>query len=238
MNMNLRPKATSRCLKENGQAVTELAILGALIIVAFSFLINYSEKLNRQQANIQQTFRLALEEAGKANNYATYTKRVFMRMPNVANPMELGQLEHLSDTSHVLWQDGRNRDDVYVYDETNKQWYLVARYPRQGVKKYQFNDWIKDYSDEQNDYGGDGNLIVPVETFTKEKNTEETIVNTTAATTTLTQLTGEDGPVTRKALVARDDLTANISIEDESYEIKQALGDGGVYSSDGGGIIR
>ncbi|OQB14407.1 MAG: hypothetical protein BWY16_00169 [Candidatus Omnitrophica bacterium ADurb.Bin205] len=46
-----------------GQSTTEFVVLGSLIIMAFSFLINYSEKLNRQQSYIQQSFRAALKEA-------------------------------------------------------------------------------------------------------------------------------------------------------------------------------
>lgn len=102
------------------QAATELVVLGTLIIVAFSYLINYSEKLNRQQSYIQQTFRAALGEARAANNSASYTKVVFRRMANVATPMELGQLQTFSSSANVFWGDGTNTAD--------------------GVSKYQLNE--------------------------------------------------------------------------------------------------
>lgn len=111
------------------QAATELAILGSVVIIAFAFLVNYSEKLNRQQANIQQTFRAALKEARAANNVngASYTKVVFRRMANVATPMELGQLQSFSSSSNVLWADGLNEEE-------------------HGTAKYQFNDEVVSYT--------------------------------------------------------------------------------------------
>ena len=96
---------------KKAQAATELVVLGTLVIVAFAFLINYSEKLNRQQANIQQTFRAALKESRGTNNSASYTKVVFRRMANVATPMELGQLQNFSSSANVLWADGTNTSD-------------------------------------------------------------------------------------------------------------------------------
>ena len=95
---------------KKAQAATELAVLGSLIIVAFSFLIQYSEKINRQQSYIQQTFRAALAEARNANKSASYTRVAFRRMPNVSSPMELGQQQTFSSSSNVLWADGKNTD--------------------------------------------------------------------------------------------------------------------------------
>jgi len=108
-------------LNGKAQATTEFAVLGSLIIVAFAFLINYSEKLNRQQANLQQTFRAALSEARAANNSAVYTKVAFRRMPNISNPMEIGQLQSFSSSANVLWADGKSEDE-------------------HGVNKYQLNE--------------------------------------------------------------------------------------------------
>ncbi|MDD5129219.1 MAG: hypothetical protein PHO40_06195 [Candidatus Omnitrophica bacterium] len=237
MNTDLLPKEIRWCLKEKAQAVTELAVLGALIIVAFSFLINYSEKLNRQQANIQQTFRAALKEAGKANNSAAYTKRVFLRMPNVSSPKELGQLESFGDSANVLWMDGRNRDDVYAYDNINNQYYLVARYPRPGVEKYQFDDQIVDVPKAENEYDEYGNLkFVPP----KEKNTEikESFTNYVDATTTLTRQESSGSVTTQKNLTASDKLVAEVVVDGEQQAFTHYLGEGGKYSSGGKSMSR
>ncbi len=113
--------------ERRAQTATEFAVIGSLIIIAFAFLISYSEKINRQQYYLQQTFRLALKEARKADNSASYTQVIFNRMPNVSRPMELGQLQSFSHSSSVLWQDGKNSRDNDGRDKL-------------GVVKYQLND--------------------------------------------------------------------------------------------------
>ena len=185
------------------QATTEFAILGSLIIVAFAFLINYSEKLNRQQANIQQTFRAALSEARSANNSAAYTKVVFRRMPNVSSPMELGQLQSFSSSSNVLWADGKSRNR----DET----------PKDGVSKYQLNDEV---------------IIIPKPAFeylenqTRVSNT--TFTNTIDSTTTFAK---QESPniTTTKTLNATDTLVAEVTIDGTTKTFTHYLGADGKY---------
>ena len=89
------------------QAVLELAILGSLIITAFAILISYSEKYNREQSYMQQTFRAALKKAQNINNSANWATVDFRRMPNVTNPMEIGALQQFSSSNNVLWSDGK-----------------------------------------------------------------------------------------------------------------------------------
>lgn len=98
-----------------GQAATELAVLGSLVLIIFSFLINYSERLNRKQSYIQQTFRAALKEARSANSSASFTKVAFRRMPNAYSPYELGQLDSFSSSASVYWSDGTGSDPVSKY---------------------------------------------------------------------------------------------------------------------------
>jgi len=91
----------------NAQAVLELAILGSLIITAFAILISYSEKYNREQSYMQQTFRASLKKAKEINNSAYWATVDFRRMPNVTNPMEIGELQQFSSSNNVLWSDGK-----------------------------------------------------------------------------------------------------------------------------------
>ena len=121
---------------KKAQAATELAVLGSLIIVAFSFLIQYSEKINRQQSNIQQTFRAALGEARGANSSASYTKVAFRRMPNVSNPMELGQQQNFSSSSNVLWSDCKVAADPVIMYKLNEDEAITIPYsdtPEEGT---------------------------------------------------------------------------------------------------------
>jgi hypothetical protein len=89
------------------QAVLELAILGSLIIAAFAILISYSEKYNREQSYMQQTFRATLKKAKELNNSVSWAAMDLRRMPNVTSPMEIGQLQQFSSSSSILWTDGK-----------------------------------------------------------------------------------------------------------------------------------
>ncbi len=192
--------------KRNAQAATEFAILGSLIIVAFAFLINYSEKLNRQQAYIQQTFRAALSEARSANNTASYTKVAFRRMPNVSSPMELGQMQSFSNSSSVMWADGKSRNA----DET----------PKDGVSKYQLNEAPAiDIPKSDFEYL-EGQTKVSTTTFT----------NTVDSTTTFAKQESPSGKIiTSKTLNATDTLSADVNIDGKPYSFTHYLGADGKY---------
>ena len=104
----------------NGQSATELAIFGALIITAFSFAIMFSERINRQQSYIMQSFRATLTKARANMGPVSYTKIADRRLPNVSSPMTLGNLETFSDSSSAMW--GNNFDQLnqsHSYDQVN-----------------------------------------------------------------------------------------------------------------------
>ena len=103
-------------MKNNkAQAATELAILGSLIIVAFSYLMMYSEKLNREQSYIMQTFRHAMKEAYDGGGSANYTRIVHQRTANITDPMRLGQLDTYSSSASLVWgTDGGEYDKIDV----------------------------------------------------------------------------------------------------------------------------
>jgi hypothetical protein len=125
--------------KARAQALTEFAIFGALVIIAFAFLINFSENINRQQSNMMQTFRKALKEArSAANQTSTYTKVEFKRMPNVASPMELGQLAQFSGSASVAWGNGTGFSEE-VFNSTGAG-DIVGYKNKPGTVKYQLNE--------------------------------------------------------------------------------------------------
>lgn len=138
-------------LGRKGQSATEFVVLGSLIIMAFSFLINYSEKLNRQQATMQQSFRAALKEARNANNTASYTKVAFRRMPNVMNPMELGQIQSFSGSANVFWGDGTSTDEGVSKYQLNEGGAINIPYretPDEGTVEVSDNRFVHDVSSE------------------------------------------------------------------------------------------
>jgi hypothetical protein len=85
------------------QAVVELAILGSLLIMAFSIALNYSEQYYRQLVNKQQCFRTTLAKAKAKNGAFAYELKTARRMPNLVSPMELGDIQQFSDSNTVLW---------------------------------------------------------------------------------------------------------------------------------------
>ncbi|MDO8661646.1 MAG: hypothetical protein Q7K98_00275 [Candidatus Omnitrophota bacterium] len=200
-------------VNRKAQTITELAVLGSLIIVAFAFLINYSEKINRQQAYLQQTFRLALKEAKNANNSASYNKVVFNRMPNVSNPMELGQVQSFSNSSNVLWADGKNRNP----DGT----------PKDGVSKYQLNEAsaIDVPITKSQNPPASGTTATSTNTFTNTVNTTTTFVKNETPGGIIT---------TTKTLNATDTLDATVTVGTNPQTFTHKLGGGSLEEGGGG----
>lgn len=200
------------------QAATELAVLGALIFIAFYFLINYSERLNRQQSYIMQTFRSALKEARKANDAATYTKVVFRRMPNVSQPMELGQLQTFSSSASVFWAKGEKMDE-YGYVEEKK-----------GVNKYQLNE------DAAIDLPSREDADQPAAGMTETSTT--TFTNKISSVNDFGKREAVGGIVTAKQLKAADTQEAKVTIDNKEYTFKHNLGEGGKYYPDQASLTR
>lgn len=90
-------------LNRKGQSAMEMALFGTLIIAAFSFIIMFGERINRQQSYIMQGFRESMIQARSLKGPVTYTKSADRRMPNVANPMTLGNQETFSSDSNIMW---------------------------------------------------------------------------------------------------------------------------------------
>ena len=95
---------------QKAQAVLELAVLGALIITAFAIVISKSETYNRDQSYLQQTFRSTLYKAQDANDVGSVSTVDYRRMPNVTNPMEIGEFQQFSSGNSVLWSDGKKKN--------------------------------------------------------------------------------------------------------------------------------
>ncbi|MFA5311071.1 MAG: hypothetical protein WC355_02025 [Candidatus Omnitrophota bacterium] len=186
-------------LGKRGQATTEFVVLGSLILMAFYFLINYSEKLNRQQSYLQQSFRAALREARNANHYASYTKVGFRRMPNVMNPMELGQVQSFSGSANVLWSDGQNTAE-------------------HGVAKYQLNEGAA-IDIPYRETPPEGDIEASSNKFINEA--ETTVIST--------KVEGSGGILTTKSLTAKDTLDASVSLSGSTYTFTHTLGEGGKY---------
>lgn len=113
--------------RQKGQAIVEMAVLGSLLILAFSIAIGISESYNRRQSYMQQTFRATLYKADDANESGGVAATDFRRMPNVTNPMEIGAFQSFSSGNNLIWADGRD------YTKEAKQYFLHNRSAYQNI---------------------------------------------------------------------------------------------------------
>jgi len=198
---------------QKAQAVLELAILGALIITAFSIWISYSEKYNREQSYMQQTFRAALKEAKNINNSASWDTIDFRRMPNVANPMELGELQQFSSSNNVLWSDGKKKGD----SETEAKSY------------FQLNRGVPmdiPISEEP------GPVSITTESISEYKSAPVSSV-------IFNKNEGGGSITTSKVLTATDTITGGMYVDGKkTSDYESSLGEGGIYKDEGGGLTR
>ncbi len=191
-------------MNRKGQALLELAILGSLVIVAFSILIGYSERYNREQSYMQQTFRATLQAAYDANNSASYATVDFRRMPNVTSPMEIGALSVFSSSNQLVWSDGKKKDG----EETEPKSYFELN--RQTVTEIEPKDPVWNITEVTN-FGYVSNLGAGAG-FHKTENNNIT---------------------TNKDLGATDYISGSSDVSGTSVSLGSSLGAGGVYTGGG-----
>lgn len=199
-------------MNQKAQAVLELAVLGSIIIAAFAILISYSEKYNRQQSYMQQTFRTALKEAKNISGSVSLSAIDFRRMPNVTNPMEIGKLQKFSSSSRVLWTDGKKNPD--------------GTGPFLSKSKYQVNRGAP--IDITSSGALPGETKVSVFQYTSSLN----------STTTLNKQENNGNITTRKSLNAQDTITGSTDVGGTNVSLNSVLGVGGKYNTTGAGVNR
>jgi len=107
---------------KKGQAAVEIAILASIIILAFSSLINFTEKINRTQAHMHDVFRKQLRAAyGAGASHGTGS--TFYRAPNIIDPYVPGELVYLNSSGKILWNShGKGTDaDISWTGESERQ---------------------------------------------------------------------------------------------------------------------
>jgi len=194
------------------QAILELAILGSLIIMAFSIVISLSENFNRQQSYMQQTFRSALYKAQENNDTAAVSTVDFRRMPNVGSPMEIGSLNQFNSGNSVLWSDGKPKADGAATE--SKQYFLHNR----GA-----------YEEIASSSGG----VIPGSTSINSSGYNTNLT----ADSSLDK--NENGNInTNRDLNAQDNIGGWATVGDKTVGTGGALGTGGNYGFDGAGVVR
>src|SRR3989338_2418037 len=102
-----QPTDTRGVLSLTGQAVTEMAIFGSLVIMVFGIWLSYAQTFTEQQTLQQQAFRMALRRAYRANDeqggFISYNIIKNYRTPNLSGGFRQGNRESASAGSTVLW---------------------------------------------------------------------------------------------------------------------------------------
>jgi hypothetical protein len=93
-------------VKNSGQAAVELAIFGSLILLAFSVLLMYGQRLDNQQQVKMEAFRRALQKSYERNGNVSYTLKKEGRTFNLFSGFGQGQSSTVGSTATVLWQKG------------------------------------------------------------------------------------------------------------------------------------
>jgi len=175
-------------IDKTGQAAVELAIFGSLILLAFSILLMYGQRLDNQQQVKMEAFRRALHKAYERNGNVSYTLKKESRNFNLFAGFGQGQPSSVGSTASVLWQKGMPGDagseksEGFAYNAVNDTEIGSAdekglpRYPKRiiNINGKEVTTWITPsiYKEEQLRTEGYSSTIK------KEENPESGIVNT------------------------------------------------------------
>ena len=196
------------------QAILELAILGSLLIMAFSIAVTNGEQYNREQAYLQQTFRGSLKMARKAKAPSSYGTTDFRRSSNVSNPMELGALQQFGGSNQILWTAGKK-------DPATKEAYKAKAY-------YRFNrGQVQEFEPAPAPYSRPVTLSSSVSTSPENE-------------TRFHKTEQNDQASSQKWMDATDTVSASVPFAGRNVSTADELGDGGFYggASDSSGIHR
>ncbi len=100
------------------QAVLEIGLLGSLILIVFSLVIGYIQRLNDDQYLLMSNFRSALKKAHDENAIVSYTTLEDRRHVDTNSPLQ-GKRVNMSSSNYVHWAVPRTEKDV----RANKRFY-------------------------------------------------------------------------------------------------------------------
>lgn len=83
-----------------------MAILGSLILLAFSVLLTYGQRLELQHKLKMEAFRNAMQKAYELNSSVSYTIKKDVRLFSLFAPFGVGQQSTVGASASVMWQKG------------------------------------------------------------------------------------------------------------------------------------
>lgn len=153
---------------KKGQAAVELAIFGSLILVAFSVLLMYGQRLESQQQVKMEAFRKALQKAYQHNGSVNYTFKKEARSFNLFGGFGQGQPSTVSSTASVLWQKGMPGPQIDPRDEDKQESYSYYAINDNEIK---FDNYPKL---QRNLMGKDVTVWVPASVYSEDQIRTET----------------------------------------------------------------
>jgi hypothetical protein len=122
--------------KIKGQAAAELAIFGTLIILAFSVLLMYGQRLELQQQAKMEAFRKALQKAYMRNSSVSYTLKKDARFANLFGGYGQGQAAGIGASASVMWVKGTTG----LPDSYNQQQFSYYQVNDEMIGEAEFSD--------------------------------------------------------------------------------------------------
>ena len=101
-------------LNKKGQAVAEMAVLSTLIILGFSVVVMYGQRLGAQNQLMMEAFRKAIHEAYNRNTSVTYSVHKDARMVNLFAGFGRGASSGVAASASVMWQKGLPGNPDYI----------------------------------------------------------------------------------------------------------------------------
>lgn len=120
-----------RKFTSKGQAATELAIFGSLIIICFASLLSYSQSFTENQALQQQSFRMALQKAYDDNGFVSYHISKNPRSVNPSANFKASSRSGTSASSTVMWSKGI--PESHSYYQINEDMIELPLFEQDGV---------------------------------------------------------------------------------------------------------
>jgi len=144
---------------KKGQSALEIAILGSLILICFSYILSYGQRLNFEQQLRMEAFRKAIQRSYYKNAPVSYTLYRDSRFADLFSGYGRGQPTASSATAAVMWTKGmagiQNNTNAtlppmyeegdkgvgisHSFYEINDQIYRLPKYPKRVVTLQQPN---------------------------------------------------------------------------------------------------
>ncbi|MCX5701258.1 MAG: hypothetical protein NTZ63_06945 [Candidatus Omnitrophica bacterium] len=112
-----------------GQAAAELAILGVLLLVTFSYVMNYGQSLGKTQQVKMETFRRALQKAYTENGSVSYTLRRNTNQASVNTSFFQGSSSAAEGSASVTWAKGQRGEQGDTTHGSNAYWQINKQAP-------------------------------------------------------------------------------------------------------------